>query len=567
MQPQNNNNHQHNHHRHPISPKEIEQRLEQMRSVRVLMEPLYDDVNKYILDRPKTMRDNTHMSQQSGNVGDVVRNNYSRYGVQAAIRFASGLQGLIAPPEQRWLSLQVTSPTTNDLYQVRSYLDNVEEQLYSLLSSSGFYHKSLEMITEYAAYGQGVLLVEYDPVNTLRFSSIPMRECYIDVDINSQINTLARCFTTRVRNLPSRFPDLFNQHSPDQQRFNEMLHHRPNDEVEVTHFVCPNDQYVPNSPSRKKRKYHSVYSVSNVPTGSVIAESHFYDSFPYLVPRWQLMPGEIYGRSQGMTALPDIRRLSEISRDAYRGLRKLTDPPLLANEGAFQYGNGINYGNGGLTMVSPVGGSVANAITPLVTNSRPDIGMQFIQKIEQEIDRAFFSDLLAEDKNAEMTATEANTRQMLRIANMAPQIGRIVPDYLDPLIERCLSIMLKHGVIEPPPEPLSGLTIEYRSPLAVAQRRQSLENVGSFMQYVQMAAQVDPSAMDAIQGDNLIKYAAIASDVPTNILRSPDEIAEVRSQRAQQEQQVQNAQVNQTNASAALDAARTADLLSSGDVA
>ena len=50
--------------------------------------------------------------------------------------------------------------------------------------------------------------------------------------------------------------------------------------------------------------------------------------FPYVVPRYLKASHEIYGRSPGMNALPDVKILNKMV-EWNEGCRKQVDPPLL----------------------------------------------------------------------------------------------------------------------------------------------------------------------------------------------------------------------------------------------
>ena len=534
-----------------LSIKTLQQRLASMRSMRSQVESLYDDIARFMLDRPPSMTAGSRSA--SSTRGQTPKDVFTKHGVNANMRLASGLQGLVAPPEQRWLSLQVSSTAVNDVYAVRRYLDDIEEVLYSVFSSSGFYHKSLEMMTEYTAFGQGVMMVTYDPVDKVQFIAIPVRECYFDMDIQGRINTVCRVHAVPIRSIPARFPDVM-----DVPEFAQKYHRDPEAMVELQHYVLPNPRYVPGSRSPKERRYNSVYILAEGGPLELTLERHFYDSMPYLTPRWQVLPGEVYGRSQAMVALSEVRMLSQLVNSTNSGLDMLLRPPLLGMEGIVN-GNGINYNPGGITTLNSIAGnSVDGGIRPLNTGARPDIGLQAQEGVKQGISYTMMSDMLAEAKDERMSATEASTRQMLRIASMAPQIGRVIPEYLDPLIERVLDILVANNLLPKPPEAINGLAIEYRSPLAKAQRLQAMDGVNMFMQSFQMLAQSDPTGgvMDLIDMERLVQFIALATDAPAAILRSPEEIAQIKQQRAEAEAQAQQQQMAQQGSETALNAAR-----------
>src|SRR5690606_17144306 len=51
-----------------------------------------------------------------------------------------------------------------------------------------------------------------------------------------------------------------------------------------------------------------------------------FTEFPYLVPRWGKYAGEVYGRSPGMVALPDVKMLQAMTLTKIKLLEKNADP-------------------------------------------------------------------------------------------------------------------------------------------------------------------------------------------------------------------------------------------------
>src|ERR1043165_5430963 len=65
-------------------------------------------------------------------------------------------------------------------------------------------------------------------------------------------------------------------------------------------------------------------------TNDVIEEGGFR-TFPYAVGRYDLNPGEVYGRSPCMTILPDVKMLNEMNRTTIQAAQLQVLPPLLAH--------------------------------------------------------------------------------------------------------------------------------------------------------------------------------------------------------------------------------------------
>ena len=508
----------------------ILKRFENMKTERSKMEHLYSDIDRFVMDRDGWFT--------SGRITEGNRSHevYSKAGVKYNIRFASTLQGLVAPAEQRWFTLETSfiNPSSTS-YEARQYLDLLEETLYSTFSSTNFYQKSLELLTDYTAYGLAGMYIASDPEKRIRFISVPLREMFIDTDFNGEINTVARHFTTTLRSLEGRFQKSI---QGDAQSFKQ-FQANPDTTVECLHIVMPNDKYNPKSNNSSNKRYKSCYILK---TNDLILEEMYLSTMPYVTPRWTVYSGEVYGRSQAMIAIPDLKVMSAMVKNALQGVNKLANPPLLVSADSIA-GRGLNLTPDGVTVIDKLqGGTFENTIKVLDSKARPDIALNAIDMWERKISELFFADMIQEDKQARMSATESSTRQMLRITNISPQIGRLEPEYLDRLIERCISILLEDGHIPPPPEDLQNVKIEYRSPLAKAQKMQSLDGVQQFLQLAMGMAQIDPAIPQYINTDYILQYMSIATDIPTGVLKSPQDIEQIKQAMAQQQEQQQKLQ-------------------------
>lgn len=520
----------------------------QLRTERATMHSIYQDVQKWVLDNPTPF---TSGLTTSGNRSTGV---YNKAGFFHNIRFASHLAGLIAPQEQRWFTIEFEDPSRNSDIEMRRYFDELENMLYSIFANSKFYAKTLEMMQDFTAFGMGALYVEHDNAKKIRFNSVPMRELYIDTDFDGEINTVVRHFAVTEGAMRERFGRIEGRGGKGGDT-----------KVECLHVVMPN----PSRSSKEQRlpqdkDFVSYYiSLAGKP---VILETKYYSQMPYMIPRWTVLSGEKYARSPATVAIPLIKQLSAQADDMNHGLGLLTVPPYLVHSASIA-GVGINVSKGALNVLDVVqGGRLENSIQPLPVSARPDIALTAIQYNDEMLGKMMFSDLTAEDKRAEMSATESSIRQRLRTANMAPQLGRLISDFTTPLISRCISILIENGYFPKPPEDVTNSILIYKSPLAQAQKMQMLDGIMQFMQIAQGFAQFDPSIVNKLSPEEALRIAAISTDVPAAIMKTDEEIKAMQEQQNQQNSQLNEQQVlqNQQIASqTALNSAKAAEIAKS----
>jgi hypothetical protein len=139
-----------------------------------------------------------------------------------------------------------------------------------------------------------------------------------------------------------------------------------------------------------------------------------------------------------------------------------------------------------------------------------------------------------------MTATEVVERVQEKMLMLGPVLGRLQSEMLDPIIERTFNILLRKGLIPPPPPILEDedFTIEYISPLANAQRGARVTSITNILQLTGSIAPIVPEVVDKINTDKIIDEAAEVFGVNPNLIRSNDEVGGIRQQRAELQQQI-----------------------------
>ena len=133
-----------------------------------------------------------------------------------------------------------------------------------------------------------------------------------------------------------------------------------------------------------------------------------------------------------------------------------------------------------------------------------------------------------------MTATEVLQRNEEKMRILAPVLGRLQSELLQPLIERSFSLLLTAGLLPQAPEELQGqdIEIEYVSPMAKAQKLTDLQSMLRGFEVMMQVAEIAP-VMDYLDTDKLVQYLVDVTGIPARVIRSQDEVAEIREQQAQ----------------------------------
>lgn len=456
-------------------------------------------------------------------------------GRRALKKFASGLQGFITNPAERWFIITPEDSKLRKIPRVREWLQAVNNSMYSRLSNSKsrFYPQSHTLYMDIGAFGWGVMHFKTEN-GRLMFKSYPNSECYYRENNKHIVDTLFRKFTWTAQQVLDEFEKSKAMSEDTRQKLSEMAENKPDEKLNILHAVYPREQRIPGVMVATNKKYASVYSWLD--QKALLDESGF-DRFPFVVPRWEILSGDSYPQAPAFDAIDDVKMANAMKRTILRAGQKAVDPPLQGPDAGFITGVNLNP-----AAMNRYRAGSPDRIEPIVTGSRPDFGDRLLEKVQMDIEMAFFLDQLQDDKKAEMSATEFLGRDEQRLRQMAPQLGRMAAEYLDPILEGIFEEDLANGVYPPVPDELAGvnLKIMYVSPLA---RAQKMMQVVQFKRYIEDASgvmQLDPNAADRMDGDGMMDWLQEMHDAPNQTIRSEQEVQSVREQRAQQ-QQVQEA--------------------------
>jgi hypothetical protein len=440
------------------------------------------------------------------------------------------MESMLTPRTMKWHKLTVQDTELAGNQSVQKYLDEVTNILFQVRYSprSNFASQVHENYMSLGAFGTGALFVDDIIGFGLRYKSVHLSEIFFSENHVGMVDKVHRKFELTARQAAERW-------GVDKlaDKIKTALEKSPEQKFEYLHCVKPNEDRENRRKDYRGMKYISYYICL---TSRMIMSEGGYNTFPYAVSRYVTAPKEIYGRSPAMTVLPDIKMINEMSKTVIRAAHKIVDPPLLLQEdGVLQAFNtrpgALNYGG-----VDDQGRQVVQA---LQSNARVDIGMDMMEQRRKVINDAFLITLFQILVDApSMTATEAMLRAQEKGALLAPTMGRQQSEMLGPLIERELDILARSGILPPMPKALADrggdVEIQYVSPLNRSQRAEEGVAILRTLEAIAPIAQLDPSVMMRFNPDAIVKELAEINGVPAKILRSDEEIAEMRQQQAQQ---------------------------------
>ena len=526
------------------------------------------ELGDYILPRrPRfTTTDNNRGDRRNQKIIDSTA-------TMAARTLSSGMTSGITSPARPWFKLTTPDPDLAESGVVKSWLYETQTRMNTVFGKSNLYEMLPSLYSDMATFGTGALLAEEDFDQVIRFYSIPVGSYCIAVDARGKANVFMRKFRMTVRQVVEKFGDPENMEGPGDQegkKFSSLVRNawslgQQETWVDVVHLIQPNEEYEPDEALSKHKKFSSCYYECAVGDREVKANEDTYlresgyDNFPVFVTRWSKNADDVYGTDcPGMIALGDIKALQLMHKRKAQAIDKMVNPPLQApssmrTEKLSILPGEVNYvdareGMQGIRAVHDV-------------NFRINELMDDIDAHQRRIKEAFFADLflaISQDERRERaTATEINERREEKLLALGPVLEQLNQDLLDPLVDLTYIFMERQGLIPPVPEELGGvaLKVEYTSVMAQAQKLVSVAGSERFLNFYAQLLQLDPEAVDYVNGHVLLGgYGETISLMP-GIVRSQEDVDAIKAQKAQQARAAQMAQTLPAMAGAAKDLA------------
>ena len=328
---------------------------------------------------------------------------------------------------------------------------------------------------------------------------------------------------------------------PDDKACQEKALKVPEELIEILHIVSP-AQNKRKEQTNRKPAFDSEYIDL---AGRRILSQGNYSYFPYLVTRWIKEEGEPYGYAPAHHVLPDIKLLNSLRQITLKVAQKQLDPPLLVPKDGYYLplyttpGSVNFYRNG-----------TADKIMPLMAHENIIPTEVEQNQCRDAIYKAFYVDIFRMQKeNKEMTAAEVQIRNEEQYRLMAPMAGRIETEALNPLINIVYQTLIKYNRL---PE-IEGLgipetiSLEYVSPLTRAQKSGQINAIEQVLGFFQRSGIVNicPDIYDNINFDECFKLFFELKGAPQSVLKSEQEVMQIRQQRKMmQMQQMENMRVN-----------------------
>lgn len=449
-------------------------------------------------------------------------------------RFAAVMESMLTPRNQKWHRLMPNDRGLLKRREVMIWFEQANDALfrYRYAPKANFSSQNHETFVGLGAFGTSAMYIDENRDGGLRYHSVGLRTMYFDINYQGVVDTCYRKFTYTARQIMQAVDVGRFDSAPDDVK--KSAREKPDKKFDIIHCVTPRTDTDKGRVDSKGLPFASYYVICQ---GKELLSEGGFNVFPYAVSRYVTGPGEIYGRSPAMMALPAIKVLNEQKKTMLKQGHRVVDPVLLTHDdgildtlslkpGAINPG-AVNASGQRLVHELPVGNLAAGQ--ELMDMERRVINDVFLVNLFQ---------ILVETPT--MTATEVLERTREKGMLIAPTMGRQQSERLGPQIERELDLLMKQGLLPEIPQALSEaegeFDIEYDSPLSKAQRAEEasgwLRTLEAAIAYANTAQ--DISILDNFNADEIYRNLAEINSVPASWLNGEDAIAALRQARQQQ---------------------------------
>lgn len=333
----------------------------------------------------------------------------------AADNLAACMYSLLTPPESLWINLVQESPESPNAEVATSMLR-------AHLNDSNFYTTIHQCYMDLVIYGTACLFMAEAPLgaaSAFEFTAIPITNLAI------LPNAVFHTTSLSAQEILSRYPDWV---APRDIR--DKIKQNPETRLNLVQSLVG-------------QEFTAWLDVGGDIENNIVATGTF-ETNPYLIFRWALSSGELYGYSPVLRALPDIKTANKV-------VELVLKNATIAVSGIWQADDDgvINLGNINLTPGAIIPKAVGSSgLTPLSSGANFDVSQIILKDLRDRIRHTLLADRLGLLSDKEMTATEilARNTDMLRV--LGATYGRLLHEFIRPMCDRGLQILARRGIIE-----------------------------------------------------------------------------------------------------------------------
>ena len=416
----------------------------------------------------------------------------------AVDQLAASLLSELTPPWAQWFGLTASDQLpADDRDHVAPLLERIGSVLQSHFDRSNFAIEMHQCYLDVVTGGTASLLFEEAPLgepSAFRFTAVPLGQVVLEEGPEGRLDVSFRRSELTLAALRARFPDAAVPDDIVRQAAED-----PDLRLGVVEGVVP---------SRGGYVYAAVLDGDD----DTVLDQGRFEMTPFVNFRWLKAPGEIYGRSPVMKALPDIKTANKV-------VELVLKNATIAVTGIWQADDDgvLNPANIKLVPGTIIPKAVGSAgLQPLSAPGRFDTSQLVLDDLRNRIRHALLADKLTQIDSPRMTATEVLERSADMARLLGATYGRLQSELLTPLVIRAVHILRRRGEI--PNVVVDGRTVDldYLSPLAQSQSQREARNV---LAWLAALGQLGPAALQAVDPAAAARWLGRSFNVPAELIR------------------------------------------------
>lgn len=467
--------------------------------------------------------------------------------------FRAAMTAGVSSPARPWYQLSFSRPELADNEAAKKWLAEITLASQQLLAKTDFYRVAPDVYELLGCFGTAVCWMEESPQAVLKFQALELGTFVLGKNGRGEVDTIIRQTWMTLGEMADAFGVEYMS-----DRLQEQLKNGGEDTYQsVLHAVMPNPDFQPEALGPEGKRWLSLWWEYGTPDedGKFLREGG-YDSKPFAAPRWSVQGHQVYGRGLGALVIGDCKQLQLLEANKALAVEQTVAPPLAAP--VSMSASPFSLSPGTVTWVP----ETTDLVRPLVQINPAAIPAvsQLIRETEARIERGLYADLwlLLQDKPGQMTATEVDVKNQEKMTLLGAALESMQSEFLAVVIERLVEAGFKRGLLPPPPPELLEIVSEaelaptFISTMAVAQRAVAAQGLDRIVGVLGALSPLAPSAVDVVDADKMVREYVRAYGVTPDIVRTEEELQDMRAERQQQQaEQAQTASLQSVATSAA----------------
>ena len=333
----------------------------------------------------------------------------------AVDNLAASMYSLLTPPESLWINLVRESDLSPNA-------EIATDMLRAHLNDSNFYTTIHQCYTDLVVLGTACLFMAENPIgadSAFSFTAIPMTDIAILPNAVFHTTSMPAC------EIAEKYP-----HFTMPEKLRELIKNNPETPIRLIQALIGKD-------------FTAWLDVGGDIENNIVSTGVF-ETNPYIIFRWSVVSGELYGRSPVLRALPDIKTANKV-------VELVLKNATIAVSGIWQADDDgvINLSNINLTPGAIIPKAVGSSgLTPLSSGADFDVSQIVLRDLRDRIRHTLLADRLGLLSDKEMTATEILARNSDMVRILGATYGRLLHEFIRPMCERGLQILSRRGLID-----------------------------------------------------------------------------------------------------------------------